>query len=472
AGETLVYDEVAGRAEWTGNVTLTAGTLVLTTESLVLTFIPGGPGEEPVLDTLTAGPEVDLGLEHGLVDLHSEGLTWAFATEQGVARNTTIQVTVPRELLYDIEDVPLRTTDLELTVHSPEVLIEGQDLIIQEPAIAVASERGRALSLTAQTVELRNPSPDTSRLYITRPRLTFNDRRLVTVPWRMQFSLRGPVEEGGLNIDVPRRITAQEGTGLATELAYGFPREDAANSPLWTLGYRPEWVIGDHYYHDAYLEYAGAPAGRVRLYYGTHRGLSAIDETSVTVLRAPELVWEGDALEFWDGVGIVPTLGYGRIEEPAFDRGATRGRAELALGVAPIPLGSEDLTLLLNAGLNIHFYEDFPGSYRRAYGKVAVRYVQEDRYGAEAFYYRRDDTGFSPFMHDRLQPREAVALRQRLLGPTGWGGALRLRYDLERDRWHEVDVGISRSFEVLQVTLFYQAVENGFALEFGVPGQI
>ena len=63
AGEHLSYDEAAGRAEWTGDVRLTAGSLLLTTEALVLTFDMDPVTGDQILKSLTAGPVVELTAE-------------------------------------------------------------------------------------------------------------------------------------------------------------------------------------------------------------------------------------------------------------------------------------------------------------------------------------------------------------------------------------------------------------------------
>lgn len=469
AGETLVYDEVAGRADWTGNVTLTAGSLVMTTESLTLNFVADAAGGDPVLQSLTAGPAVDLRAEDGLIELHSEGLTWDFPGESGSAQNTTIKMTLPQDLLNEVDDVPLRTQGLELTIESPEVKILGRDLEIERPSVVLASQGGRELRFTARQIALRNPAPDVTRLFVNRPRIALNDRRILMIPWRVQLILRGPPDRGGLDVVSTRPVNASEGLGLTTEITYGFANGD--EPPDWAVGLHPEWIFADRLYAEAFVQYSGLPGGDLRLYYGSSRGKSPLDRTSVVVRREPELVWEGDKIALFEGVAVTPTLGYGHITEKEFDREADRARVALDLDVDPVPLGSDHFLLLLGGKVDQRFY-DIGTSHRMTEGTIGLRYFQEGAYGTEVEYAIREESGFSPFLHDRPILREELSLKQRVLGEKGWGSALRLSYDLERDRWNDIDVGLSKSFEIIQLTLYWRAVQSGIGFEVGLPGQI
>lgn len=85
---------------------------------------------------------------------------------------------------------------------------------------------------------------------------------------------------------------------------------------------------------------------------------------------------------------------------------------------------------------------------------------------------RRDDQGFSPFLHDRLRVREEAAFRQKVIGPEGWSGLVRGRYDIEESRWRTFELGFGKELELLEARLFWDTIRDGVRFELGYVGEI
>lgn len=472
AGDLLEYDEAAGTARWSGQVTLTAGSLELTTEELLLTFENDPETREPILQTLNAGPQVHLLIAGGLVEVHGTGLNYAFPTQTGGVGEATVRVLLPAELIGQLGELPLTIGDVETTIEAKQVSIQGDNVTIEGANATLLTQAGRTLRISASRLEVLNPRPDISRLRTRNLRVRIDDFTLIRLPWTQTFRLRGRQAEAGFDFDFPHVVAAEEGVGLYTDILYGFRQGDRPDL-TWIVGTHFEWIFADRMYVEHYLDWLPPKSGRVRLSYGTVRGVSPLDNDSLPVRNEPELWWGEDHWMLGDWLRIRPELGIGHIREPSTDRESDRIRATFDFQMRPIypwP-GNEHIRLFLRGRLDQRWY-DHGWQQRIGEGGVVLQMVDPGSQGIEVSWTRRDDTGYSPFLHDRVRLHEEVTWRQKVMGPDGWSGLLRARYDLEYDVWRNFELGAGKRLDLLEARLLYDTVADAIRFELGYAGEI
>jgi hypothetical protein len=237
------------------------------------------------------------------------------------------------------------------------------------------------------------------------------------------------------------------------------------------VGSRIETIFSDRSYVEPFAAYYDPQLGTIRLSWGTTRGVSPIDDDSLPVYAAPDLEWQGPRYDITKWLNFRPELGFGHIDERSSGREYDRARATLLWGTSKFPLGHDRLTARLEGKLDQRFYET---GYQQRVGEagIVVQYVDPGSFGSEISYFRRDDTGFSPFLHDRVRLREEVSFREKAIGPDGWNGLLRGQYDIENDRWRHFELGVGKELEIIEARLLFDTIHSQVRFELGYVGEI
>ncbi|MCG3153198.1 MAG: hypothetical protein GEEBNDBF_02509 [bacterium] len=471
AGDTLVYDEAAQTASWRGDVRLTAGSIELTTEALTLTFIADPAGGEPLLDTLAAGPVMEIRVRQNLVVVRGEELSYAFQSGEGQVLKPAIELLLPEDLLKSLGDIPLSLGDVQTTVYGDRVAIAENQVLIEGASVTLLAEGRQDFKITARSLEVFNPYPDVTQLRTKNLRIQLAGWTVVRLPWTQTFTVDGEVSREGWQVDFPRFVSADEGIGVQTAVHYDWLTSGADAREVLALGVAFEGIFDDRTYWQPYAAFRRPDLGELRLKWGTERGISALDDRSLAVETAPELVWQVPVIGVGDWLSLRPEIGAGRIEERVTARTSDRLRGTIRWSTPRLPLGSPHFTAQLR-GLADQRYYDQGFEQTILEGGVVLQYVEPGEWGTQVSWMRRDDQGFSPFLHDRLRLREEAAFRQKVIGPDGWSGLLRGRYDIEESRWRTFELGFGKELELLEARLFWDTIRDGVRFELGYVGEI
>ncbi|MEO7994673.1 MAG: hypothetical protein ABI743_09780 [bacterium] len=472
SGETLRYDETAGVAEWSGEVTLTAGSLHLTTDDLRLTFIPDPITTEPVIQTIAASPGIDLQVgQINTVHIVGGALAFDFTTRQGQIANAHLDFALTAETIEAYGEFPINPGAWRIGIDAELIRVENNDIYLERPDILVADIAGKDLRLAARELGLLNPDENTTILRTKNVRIGIDGHQLLKYPVKEDYTLRGRYKTRGYHGGLPLPVLAPEGFGLDADVRYQFGGTGIDPAP-YAIGLHEEAIFEDHWYSEAYARYNNPVLGRFKLSWGTQRRTSPIPEDgSLAIRREPEFEWTSQELPLGDFATLHLAAGAGHITEAQSEREADRYRGSVQIDLDPIPLGNDHFFLIAGGELNQNWYDD-EFTYRKGELHLGLRFYDPAVYGTELLYTKRDDVGFSPFYVDRFELREELSLQHRSLINEDWSGAVRMRYNLAGEEWEDIDLGVGHRFDLIEITAYWQFVQDGFRLSFGIPGDI
>jgi hypothetical protein len=255
---------------------------------------------------------------------------------------------------------------------------------------------------------------------------------------------------------------ASDGLGIDERVFYTFY---AGQDDEMFMSFRINPWLFSRFYWQTGLNY-GFPSGRLSLIYGPERIEDPSSEGQV-VWSNPELRFNSDLPNIGDWRHEIKGF-WGDIKETSTGVESTRKGFEYLVHLKPIELGRATVSV---GGRYKRSYYDQGMIYWSLRRDVAFSYDAGEDFDFKVGYFKYDEGGATPFMHDRIDVREGIRFRSQAFMSDEWGFGTDMTFDLEEDNFDKLSVGPIWVSDSMQIGLLWDFENKMVRFTAGLPKQ-
>lgn len=444
---------------WEGNVYAYSKQVSIRTDRLEV-----GLMEDDRIRTLKASPDVSIQITDensgSQALITGKVFEYNFETESGRVEDSIIELILGPEAF----DLP-KDAQYKLYILADSTNIVNGDLDVDQPKILLNSLDNPELTLVCKKVGIITYE-NKRYLKISNVSVRLFGIKILDFPWDYYRSLTSTIRSG-FYVEIPSFGSGDGGMEIDQKFYFTF-RDGFFQDKYFTL--RADIFTADRWYPEIALS---ETTGKCNwdILYGYERQRRDFMDESVKVFRNPDFNWRFKDYEPIRNFMVDGGVMYGYLEEQQRRVDSSRLGFHLGVKYDPIPLGNPDTTLLLGGGWRGNYYagnED----YQVFSGSIGVNHIDKGKYSIGATYYKREEIGYSPFVHDREDVLDEAEFRSRIRLADEWSTGVNVRYDIENEKYRDAQLYIIRLFNSFQVSLGWDFADNNAKLEFGIPGSL